>query len=542
MTGVLHGPGTGRVSLAAHSVRSLAATRVVRPYGPHTMLQIATALKRWGFGPAGGFASLAARVPRRTAIVDDAGSLTFAELHAQANALARALAVGGVAEGDAVALLCRNHRWFVIATVAVSRLGADVLYLNTAFSGPQVAELLGRERPVAVLYDAEFDSVLARTDGGIRRIVGWVGDAPVPAGAEVIDDLVRGGDAKELSPPSREGRSVILTSGTTGTPKGANRPPGTLTAAAALVSRIPLRFGRSTHIAAPMFHTWGWAHLNLAMLLGSTLVLRTRFDPEGFLAAVSENRCDAAVVIPVMLHRILELPAQTCDAYDTSSLRVVAASGSALPGDLATEWMDAFGDTLYNTYGSTECAWVTIAHPAEMRERRGTAGRPPLGTSVALFDDHDQPLTSDQPGRIFVANPAQFEGYTNGDNKAMIDHMMSTGDIGRIAEGLLFVEGRDDDMIVSGGENVYPQEVEDALARHADVLEAACIPVGDTQWGQRLVAYVALVPGSEVCEDDLTDHVKQQLARYKVPRSIRFVDELPRNATGKVLKRELTAD
>ena len=540
MTGVLQGPGAGRASRAAHSIRSLAATRVVRPYGPHTVFQIAKSLTRWGLGPAGGFASLAARVPERTAIVDDVGSLTFTELHTRANALARALAASGVTEGDAVALLCRNHRWFVIATVAVSRLGADVLYLNTAFSGPQVVELLDRERPVVVLYDAEFESVLAHA--GFRRIVAWAGDAPLPAGAEVIDDLVGAQDGRELSPPSREGRSVILTSGTTGTPKGATRPPGTLTAAAALVSRIPLRFGRSTHIAAPMFHTWGWAHLNLAMLLGSTLVLRTRFDPEGFLAAVSENHCDTAVVIPVMLRRVLELPAPTRSRYDTRRLRVVAASGSALPGDLATEWMDAFGDNLYNTYGSTECAWVTIAQPAEMRARPGTAGRPPLGTSVALFDDDDEPVSGGQPGRIFVANPAQFEGYTNGDHKAMIDTMMSTGDIGRITDGLLFVEGRDDDMVVSGGENVYPQEVEDVLVRHVDVLEAACVPVDDPQWGQRLVAYVAVVPGSKVTEADLAGHVKQQLARYKVPRSIRFCEELPRNATGKVLKRELTAD
>jgi fatty-acyl-CoA synthase len=332
---------------------------------------------------------------------------------------------------------------------------------------------------------------------------------------------------------------VILTSGTTGAPKGAPRGDADLDGAVALL-KMPLREGGTTHIAAPMFHTWGWAHLTLAMLLGSTVVLRRRFDPAGALQAVRDHRCDAMVAIPVMLQRILQLPEEERSG-DWSFLRVVAASGSALPGDLATEWMDAFGDNLYNTYGSTEVAWATIATPEDMRAAPGTAGTPPPNTVVRLYDDQGRVVAPGESGRIFVGNSMLFEGYTGGGHKESIDGLLATGDIGRFDEaGRLFVEGRDDEMIVSGGENVFPAEVEDCLTRHPDVVEAAAIGVDDADYGKRLKAYV--VTSGEVSEDELKEHVKHNLARYKVPREIVFLDELPRNATGKVLKRELAGD
>jgi fatty-acyl-CoA synthase len=241
-----------------------------------------------------------------------------------------------------------------------------------------------------------------------------------------------------------------------------------------------------------------------------------------------------------MLQRVLQLPEEVRGRYDLSHVRVVAASGSALPGDLAARWMDTFGDHLYNTYGSTECAWATIADPAELRAHPGAAGRPPIGTVVRLFDDSGTPV-SKGPGRIFVRNSLLFDGYTGGGSKDVIDGLMATGDIGRIEDGLLFVEGRDDDMIVSGGENVYPQEIEDCLARHDDVIEAAAIGVDDEEFGQRLRAFVVLREGARADEEALKGWVRSRLARYKVPGEIRTVPELPRNATGKVLKRELRA-
>ncbi len=341
--------------------------------------------------------------------------------------------------------------------------------------------------------------------------------------------------------PSREGRVVILTSGTTGTPKGASRGnPQTLDPAVSLLSRIPLRTRQTVCVAAPLFHSWGFAHYTIGLILGSTYVLRRKFDPEATLAEVARTRAEVLVVVPVMMQRILELPDEVRSKYDVSSLKVVAASGSALPGDLATDWMNEFGDNLYNLYGSTEVAWASIASPEQMRAAPGTAGSPPRGTIVKLYDERGRPTPAGQTGRIFVGNEMLFEGYTGGGSKDVIDGLMATGDVGRFdSDGRLFVEGRDDEMIVSGGENVFPAEIEDTLARHPAVCEAAAIGVEDKDFGQRLRAFVVLEQGAEVSEDDLKDHVKRNLARYKVPREIVFLDELPRNATGKVLKREL---
>jgi fatty-acyl-CoA synthase len=236
----------------------------------------------------------------------------------------------------------------------------------------------------------------------------------------------------------------------------------------------------------------------------------------------------------------MQLPKETRDSYDLSRVKVVAASGSALPGDLGIEWMDQFGDHLYNVYGSTEVAYATIASPADLREAPGTAGRPPFATIVKILDEDGKELRRGEPGRIFVGNSILFEGYTGGGSKDMVHGLMATGDVGRFDEGgRLIVEGRDDEMIVSGGENVFPQEVEDSLSRHEKVTEAAVIGVDDEDYGKRLRAFVVLTDGADLSEDDLKDYVKQNLARYKVPREIVFLDELPRNATGKVLKREL---
>jgi fatty-acyl-CoA synthase len=293
-------------------------------------------------------------------------------------------------------------------------------------------------------------------------------------------------------------------------------------------------------IAAPLFHTWGLANLAMTLALGGTAVLRRRFDPEETLAAVERHRCEALVVVPVMLQRILDLPPEVRARYDTSSLRVVAASGSALPGDLAVRWMDAFGDTLHNLYGSTEVSNATIATPQDMRAAPGTAGRPPRGSTVRILDEHGAEVPAGGTGRIFVGNSMVFEGYTGGGDKDRVGGLTATGDVGRFdAAGRLFVEGRDDEMIVSGGENVFPKEVEDTLARHPGVADVACIGVDDPEFGQRLRAFVVPTGDGDVAADDLRRHVRDTLARYKVPRDVVFVDELPRNATGKVVKRLL---
>ncbi|GAB4002914.1 AMP-binding protein [Nocardioides ultimimeridianus] len=526
---------TGKARDAAVSLKILTESGIVRLYSPKVLAGMATALYQWGPHPAGGFKTVALRAPDDLAIIDEIGSLTFGELHRRTNALAAGLRARGVGEGDGVAVMCRNHRGFVEASIAISKLGADVLYLNTAFAGPQLADVLAREKPRVVVYDEEFSGLLGNADIA-DRVIAWTDGEPGP---DTLEGMIGASSDEELSPPSGTGRTIILTSGTTGTPKGAPRPQGGVGAAVSLLSRMPLRSSWRCHVAAPLFHTWGFAHYQLSMLLGTTLVLSRRFDPEDALRLLRDHECDSFAVIPVMLQRIMALPEETLDRYPLPNLKAVASSGSALPGDLPERWMDRFGENLYSIYGSTEIAWASIADPKDLREAPGTAGRLPHATIVKILDADGNEVPVGQSGRIFVGNDLQIEGYTGGGGKEMVAGLMSSGDVGRFdAEGRLYVEGRDDEMIVSGGENVFPKEVEDCLAQYDGVVECAAIGVDDDEFGKRLRAFVVR-SNDAVTESGLKDWVRANLARYKVPREIVFLDELPRNATGKVLKREL---
>jgi len=527
-----------------HMANTFARAGLLKPSRPDRTLRALVGLRRFGPTLAAGYLGAAARYPDAPAILDDLGTLSFAEIDRAANAIARGLAGHGVAPGGGVAIMCRNHRWFVAASIACSRLGAHTLYLNTSFATPQVTEVCDREAPASVVYDEEFAPVVSEALSSRRGFLAWTDQPPSePAapGPPTLAGLAAQRSSDPLPPPQDPGRTVILTSGTTGTPKGANRPnPPSLGPAAALLSVIPLHARERTLIAAPLFHAWGFAHMFLSTALSSTLVLQRRFDAQDTLRAVAEHRAQALVVVPVMLQRMLELPAERRRAHDTSSLRVIAASGSALPGPLATRVMDAFGDVLYNLYGSTEVAWASIATPADLRAAPGTAGRPPRGTAVRILNAAGQESGVGERGRIFVGSELLFEGYTGGGDKARVGSLMATGDMGHLdAEGRLFVDGRDDEMIVSGGENVFPAEVEDLLAGADGVAEVAVTGVADPEFGQRLRAYVVPAAGATLDEDELKALVRGRLARYKVPREIVFVAALPRNATGKILKREL---
>ncbi len=530
-----------RVLGTLHTGFVLTRARVLRPDRPDRVIRSLLLLKRWGPTPASGYAISAMRDPDRVAIHDERGSITFRELHEQTNALAASLRELGVLEGDGIAILCRDHAGFIKASVAASKLGATVLLLNTSFAGPQIAEVCEREQPRVMIYDEEFIELCSAAAVGRTTVIAWH-DGPVKPPWRTVDALVAAGDRADLVPPRDRGRVVILTSGTTGSPKGASRhQPRSLDPAAKLFSRIPLRARETTVISSPLFHSWGYAHFTLGLALSSTLILHRRYEPDQVLGSVERYRASALIVIPVMLQRIMELGPEQLHRYDTSSLRVIAVSGSALPGELALRVMDSFGDVLYNLYGSTEVAWATIASPRQLRAAPGTAGTAPVGTKLRLFDEDGRERTEPgQTGRIFVHNEMVMDGYTTGDGKTELDGLIATGDVGYVDEqGRLFVSGRDDEMIISGGENVFPREVEDLLADYPGVDEVAVIGVRDREFGERLRAFIVPAPGIAPDADAVKAHVRDNLARFKVPRDVVFVEELPRTATGKVLKRML---
>jgi acyl-CoA synthetase (AMP-forming)/AMP-acid ligase II len=514
---------------------------VLSPGRPDKLARQLNSISQWGATIAGGYQAAAARAADELALHDERNARTFGQVQERSDRLANALTELGVNERDRIALMCRNHSAMVEAFVAASKLGADVILLNTGLSASSVKDVLAEHGPAAVLADDEFAQTIANVPGDFARISTW---PDAETGYPTVDELIQSAPADRPKPAERPGRLVVLTSGTSGTPKGARRPtPKGMGAAASILDRIPLKAGDRILVAAPLFHSWGLAAMQIGMALRSSLALVRKFDAEETLRTIAEQKCDALFVVPIMLQRIMDLPERVRARYDLSSLRIVASSGSAMSGTFVTSFMDTFGDVLYNFYGSTEVSWASIADPADLRAAPTTAGRCPLGTSVAILDEDRKPVPPGGEGQIFVGNDMLFDGYTSGTDPARAADLMATGDVGYLdAAGRLFVTGRADEMIVSGGENVFPRPVEEALVALPGVHDAAVVGVADAEWGQRLAAYVVPRRGASLHAEDIRAYIHQRLARFAVPRDVYFVPDLPRNATGKILKRLLHDD
>jgi len=482
------------------------------------------------------------KFPSLPAVVDERGTLTYKQVDDMSTALARGLNKLGVDEGSVVGLLCRDHRGLVIAMAACGKLGARLVLMNTGFAKPQFAQVCEREDVKVVLHDSEFLGLLDALPAGLPRVLTWVdaGTHP-PDDMLTIDGIIAANGTAPLPSPSKPGKVVVLTSGTTGLPKGAGRAKVSPFATVQLIDRVPYPRKGTMVIVSPIFHSTGLATFLVGAALGNKIVTSRRFNAEGTLKLIADHKADMLVAVPTMLHRMVELAPDVIAKYDTSTLKAIAIAGSALTPELSNRVQDTFGDVLYNMYGSTECGIATIATPDELRKAPGTAGRSPVTCEVVLFDENDRRVHgTNKRGRIFVRNAAPFEGYTDGRHKQIIDGYMSSGDMGHFDEnGWLFVDGRDDDMIVSGGENVFPQEVENLLVERDDVCDAAVIGVDDSEFGKRLRAFIVSQPGAPQDVEEIKLYVKNNLARYKVPRDVVFIDELPRNATGKVLRRVL---
>ena len=483
------------------------------------------------------------KYPSLPAVVDERGTLTYKQVDDMSTALAHGLKRLGIDEGLVVGLLCRDHRGLVIAMAACGKFGARLVLMNTGFAKPQFAQVCEREYVKAVLHDSEFTGLLGALPADLPRMLTWVDEgAHPPDDIPTIDGIIATNSTEPLAPPTRPGGVVVLTSGTTGLPKGAPRAKVPPLATVGLVDRVPFPRRGTMVIVSPIFHGTGLATYLVGGTLGNKIVTTRRFTPEGTLKLVADHKADMLVAVPTMLQRIVQLDPDIIAAYDTSSLKTIAVAGSALSPELSNRVQDTFGDVLYNIYASTECGFGTIATPDELRNAPGTAGRSPVACEVVLFDENDRRVHgANRRGRIFIRSGARIEGYTDGRRKQVIDGYMSSGDMGHFDEnGLLFVDGRDDDMIVSGGENVFPQEVENLLVERDDVFDAAVVGVDDSDFGKRLRAFIVSRPGAPQDIEEIKLYVKNNLARYKVPRDVVFIDELPRNATGKLLRRVLT--
>ncbi|MGH3646256.1 MAG: AMP-binding protein [Micromonosporaceae bacterium] len=514
----------------------LRRTGLLRPGRPDEMLRSLTSVRR--YGPFAGALRIAAqREPDDIGLVDDLGTLTFAQLDRRSNALARVWHQHRLTSQDVIGLLCRNHRGFLDAIFACAKLGARAVLLNTGFGPGQLADVVAREAITVIVHDQEFAPVIAAMPAPVARYLAWV-DVPGAADVPPLESLIATTDDDEVPAPRTAAGMVLLTSGTTGTPKGAPRQVRSPLGLAEFLDRVPYQRQEATMISAPLFHGTGMSQLIVTLALASTTVLARRFDPGITMGRIHQLRCTAAVLVPTMLQRILDLGPHVLARYDTESLRIILCAGSSLSPELGNRAMRAFGPVVYNLYGSTEVAVATVATPQDWRRAPGTVGRRPVGCRVRLYDDSGRPVRAPyQQGRIFVGSGLQFTGYTGGGTKEEIDGLLSTGDVGHFdASGLLFVDGRADDMIVSGGENVYPGEVENLLVEHPAISDAAVVGVPDPEYGQRLAAYVVLVPGAWLAPEQIQEYVMANLARFKVPRLVRYLEDLPRNPTGKLLR------
>lgn len=515
-------------SVIAMAARALLSSRLLGPPGPLAVLRLVREVCRGGTNLYTLLAVAAARWPDRTAMIDDDGALSYRELRSRTEALARELSGRRIGMGHAVGVMCRNGRDFAAAVFATGLVGADIVLVNTEFRANALVGALNTHGITTMFADLEFGEQIRDARESVTVID--------PATVEVLP-----GPRPKVAP---SGRIVLLTAGTTGVPKGVPRSPrlsSGVGVGVTILERTRLRVGSRIAVAVPMFHGFGLGTLMLTVSLGGTVLTRRHFDAEATLAQVSLHRADALSVVPIMLARILDLPRAVRARNPLPSLRVVISSGDRLDPSVARRFMDAYGDVVYNGYGSTETGIGALATPGELRRTPETVGRPVAGCPVRIYDKNGRQVGPRVTGRIFVGGVLTVDDYVGGGAKEVIAGFTSTGDMGYLDNaGRLYIVGREDDMIVSGGENVYPRALENALAEHPAVAENAVVGIPDERFGRRLIAFVVPRRGVTVDAHEMREFLKGKVSRFEQPRDIHVVNTIPRNPVGKVLRNELT--
>ncbi len=519
------------------------------------MVELARVLASGSQNPALIYRVNARNTPSKPALIWRGRTTTWAELDERIDRLAAGLARRGIGRKNSIILMMRNRQEFVELGAAAARAGAAAVSISWRSTPKELVYLATHSGARGIATEPELLSVLEQakdelpphflenvfvagasgpsTSGGIRTTaLDTLLEAPAPRGGiDVAND--------------EDAAVVIYTSGTTGKPKGAVRkfPKDTMQAAFGFLNETPLRVDDVHLVACPLYHSTAFGFMSLSAILGQTVVLMDEFKPEPFLELVERHAVTTTAVVPTMLHRVLSLPLETRKKYDASTLRAVFSGGAPLPVPVATAFMDAFGDVLFNFYGATETGLVTLAKPADLRAAPGTIGKALPGNDIRLLGDDGREVHAGEVGELYVKNKMLVAGYHNDDaatEQSMIDGFFSVGDLARRdASGHFFIEGRKRDMVISGGVNVYPAEVEGVLEQHPDVAEVAVIGVPDNEWGERVRAFIVKKSGSTLDEGMLKVFARERLAGPKVPRDYVFMERLPRNPTGKVLKREL---
>ncbi|WP_433527274.1 AMP-binding protein [Nocardia pseudovaccinii] len=528
----------------AAALPAVASSGALRPVGPTAARAIARGYHAYGRSLGLIITITAARHPDRIALVDETGAVTYRELMRRSEAIAAALH-HLAPELRSLGILCRNHRGFVEAVIAGSRLGCELVFLNTELPIAQLTRILERHAPDALVHDDEYLAAVTETGYPGIRVRAWC-EPGTESDLLTLDQLAH--QRYPVPPPVRQpARITLLTSGTSGMAKGVGKQAGlrpVLEAAVSLATASRMNHRDVAIVAPPFFHGFGLGALAGQLALGATAVTRRRFDPELALADIQRHRATVFIGVPVMLQRLTALSADIRRGYNVSSLRLAMTGAAPISPNTISQFMREFGPVLINGYGSTEAGVVAIATSSDLEYSPKTVGRPIIGVSVRILRADRTHAPVGETGTIFVRGGLGFTGYTadptgSAPAKEVLDGYVNTGDMGHLDEqGRLYIDSRDDEMIISGGENIYPREVENALAEHPAVADVTVVGVPDPEYGQVLRAYL-VTTSAELADEDLKRHVRARLERYKVPKQFVRLTEIPRNPSGKVLRHKL---
>jgi fatty-acyl-CoA synthase len=509
------------------------------------------ALSKGGRNPSLIFALHGVNNPNKPAIIWRDRTLTYLELDDRMNRAAAGLQHRGFRRNTSVVIMMRNRPEFLEVQAGAGRLGAAAVSVSWRSTAAELVYLAQHCGAKAIVFEADLWHVVEQAKKSLPQIaardfIAVGGDAP-GCGRYEDDFLARPGAAITHTDGNVEEDAsvVIYTSGTTGKPKGAVRkfPKDAMHASMQFIGETPMRSDDVHLVTCPLYHSTAFGFLAWNALLGGTAVLMDEFKPELFLELVDRHAVTTTAVVPTILHRVMALDPSILAKHDVRSMRGIFTVGAPLPGPLGTQLMDHFGDVLFNCYGATETGLVTMAKPADLRAAPGCIGKALPGNEIRLLDDRGVDVAPGEVGELYVRNKMLVAGYhndTESTRQSMKDGFFSVGDLARRdRDGRFFIEGRKRDMIISGGVNVYPAEVEGVLEANPEVAEVAVVGVEDPEWGERVRAFVVRRPGSTVDDGALKLWCRERLGGAKVPRDFVFLDALPRNPTGKVLKREL---
>jgi len=544
-----------RFDRAVFFANVLRASKIVQPIRPANLAQFVKGARQTKPGPHLAVMFHAAAHPDKEAIVEygehGVRRMTWAELDATINRLSHALVARGVRGGSRVALMLPNGSEYLVAQQALARLGATAVQIGYRLKAGEISYILENSEPTATIVDHEYVGAMleARKQAGRGGSMIIVGGEVTPGSPEMEEwDRALAAASPEMPPRMTGGDGggvIVYTSGTTGKPKGANRAwrKTGFESVADMILQVGIRADDRHLVTMPLYHSGAPAFVAIMMSLGATVVLQNHFEAEAALDIIQKERVTCSLMVPTMLIRLSNLPKATLAKYDTASLRWVMSAAAPLTTEAARRFMAQFGPILWNFYGATETGLVTLAGPHDHVSRPGTIGKKLRGNEIRLLDDHGKDVPVGEVGELYARNPTLISGYHGNEDatrSSQRDGFFSVGDCGRIdAEGYYYLESRKSDMVISGGVNIYPREIEDHLSTHPAILEAAVIGVPDPEWGETLRAFVVLRNGQQLSETEVINFCREHLADYKRPRKVTFLAEMPRNPTGKILKREL---